>query len=98
MCQLGNYFNDFVFKLNSEGGQSKRENKKMNENVKFGERERVFYSFFKKNSFRLVALEITRWGQRLRQPLRSVFTETTLRLEPMTCWMLASGSSGQGAD
>lgn len=36
MCQLGNYFNDFVSKLNSEGGQSQRENTRMNKNVKFG--------------------------------------------------------------
>lgn len=36
MCQLGNYFNDFVSKLNS-GGQKKGENtRRMNKNVDFG--------------------------------------------------------------
>lgn len=50
MCQLGNYFKNFVLKLNS-GGQNKRENKRMNKNVKFGskkmERKKgYFFSFF----------------------------------------------------
>lgn len=36
MCQLGNYFNDFVSKLNSVG-QTKGENmKRVNKNVQFG--------------------------------------------------------------
>lgn len=36
MCQLGNYFNDFVSKLNS-GGQNKGENtRRMNKNVEVG--------------------------------------------------------------
>lgn len=42
MCQLGNYFNDFVSKLNSEGGQTKGENmRRMNKNVQFGS-ERIW--------------------------------------------------------
>lgn len=36
MCQLGNYYNDFVSKLNS-GGQNKGENtRRMNKKVAFG--------------------------------------------------------------
>lgn len=48
MCQLGNYFNDFVSKLNPVG-QTKGENtKRMNKNVQFGSERmwgRGFYYF-----------------------------------------------------
>lgn len=57
MCQLGNYFNDFP-KLNSDRGRSKRENKRMNKNVKLGREQKGILLFF--FNCVLVAVEITR--------------------------------------
>lgn len=84
MCQLGNYYKDFVSKLSSEGGQSKGEKKRMNKNVKFGSE---LMCRGKKGIS--VATEITHTrtcGQRLWQPW-PVFALNALETESITFWM-----------